>query len=92
MEPPLASNPSTSVESEATMDCQLRLTTMAGNEITVSTNIAQFDIFEDFEEHIVDYYLAAVSDLDVFGSELDIVHPITQECLQDRGLGRLARE
>ena len=32
------------------MDCQLLLTTIAGNEATVSTNIAQFDIFEDFEE------------------------------------------
>ena len=64
------------------MDCQLLLTTMAGNEVTVSTNIAQFDRFEDFEEHIVDY-LATVSDLDVFGSELDFIHPTTQECLQD---------
>ena len=60
METPPASNPSTSTESEATVDCQLLLTTMAGNEVTVSTNIAQFDRFEDFEEHIVDY-LATVS-------------------------------
>ena len=65
METPPASNPSTSTESEATMNCQLALTTMAGNEVTVSTNIAQFDRFDEFEEHIVDY-LATVSDLDVF--------------------------
>ena len=55
METPLASNPSTPVESEATMDCQLLLTTMTGNEVTLSTNIAQFDVFEDFDEHIDDY-------------------------------------
>ena len=65
----------TSVESEATMNC--RLTTMAGNEVAVSINIALFDRFEDFVEHIVDY-LATVSDLDVFGSVLDFIHPTTQ--------------
>ena len=47
------------------MDCQLLLTKMAGNEVTVLTNIAEFDRFDEFEEHIVDY-LATVSDLDVF--------------------------
>ena len=35
------------------MDCQLLLTTLAGNEVVVSMNIAQFDRFDDFEEHIV---------------------------------------
>ena len=47
------------------------------------SSVAQFDRFEDFEEHIVDY-LATVSDLDVFGSELDFINPITQEFLQDQ--------
>ena len=71
----------TSVESEATMNC--RLTIMAGNEVAVSINIALFDRFEDFVEHIVDYQ-ATVSDLDVFGSELDFIHPTTQEyCVWD---------
>ena len=37
------------------MDCQLLLTALAGNEVTASTNVAQFDRFEDFEEHTVDY-------------------------------------
>ena len=64
METPPASNPSASTESEG-MDCQLLLTKMAGNEVTVLTNIAEFDRFDEFEEHIVDY-LATVSDLDVF--------------------------
>ena len=54
METPPASNLSAPVESEATMDCQLLLTTMAVN-VVVSINIAQFDRFEDFEEHIVDH-------------------------------------
>ena len=53
METSPASNPSTPTESEATMDCQLLLTTLAGNEVVVSMNIAQFDRFDDFEEHIV---------------------------------------
>ena len=78
-----ASRTSTSEESEATMDCRLLLTTLSGKEIEVSTNIAQFDRFEDFEEHIVDYF-ATVSDLDVFGNELDFVHPTTQAYLEGR--------
>ena len=41
------------------------------------------DRFEDFEEHIVDRP-ATVSDLDVFGSEFDFVHPTMQAYLQDR--------
>ena len=56
---------------------------MAGNEVAVATNIARFERFEDFEEYIVDY-LATAPDLDVFGSELDFIHPTTQEYLEDR--------
>lgn len=37
--------------------------------------VAQFDRFEDFE--VVDH-LATVSELDVFGSELDLTNPTTQ--------------
>ena len=37
------------------MDCRLLLTTLSGKEVEVSTNIAQYDRFEDFEEHIVDH-------------------------------------
>ena len=83
METPPASNLSTLEKSEATMDCRPLLSKMSGNEVEVSTNIAQFDRFEDFEEHIVDHP-ATVSDLDVFGSELDFVHPTKQEYLEDR--------
>ena len=60
-------------ESEASMDCRM-LTTLSGREVAVSTKIAQFDRFEDFEEHIVDH-LAAVTDLEVFGREADFVLP-----------------
>ena len=81
METTCASHLSTSEESEATKDCRLLLTTMAGNEVELSINIAQFDRFEDFEEHVVDH-LATVSELDVFGSGLDFV----------RHLGLPARE
>ena len=44
--------------------------------------IAQFDRFEDFEEHIVDY-LAAVTDLEVFGREADFALPGTGSYLED---------
>lgn len=73
----------TPAESEATVDCQLLLTTLAGNEVAISISIAQYDRLDDFEEHTVDY-LATVSSLDVFGSEMDFIHPTTQENLQDR--------
>ena len=74
---------STTDESEATMDCRLLLTTLSGKEIEASTNIAQFDRFEEFEEHIVDR-LATSSELEVFGSELDFVHPATHAYLEGR--------
>ena len=77
-----ASGTSTSEESETTMDCRLLLTTLSGKEVEVSTNIAQYDRFEDFEEHIVDH-LTSVTDLDVFGCEVDFVHPTTQAYLED---------
>ena len=77
-----ASGTSTSEESETTMDCRLLLTTLSGKEVEVSTNIAQYDRFEDFEEHIVDH-LTSVTDLDVFGCEVDFVHPATQAYLED---------
>ena len=72
-------------ESEASMDCRLLLTTLSGrdSEVAASTKIAQFDRFEDFEEHIVDY-LAAVTDLEVFGREADFVLPGTGNYLEDR--------
>ena len=77
------SHMSTSEESEATTDCRLLLTTLSGKEVEVSTNMAQFDRFEDFEELIVDH-LATSSELDVFGSELDFQHPTTQAYLEGR--------
>ena len=77
-----ASGTSTSEESETTVDCRLLLTTLSGKEVEVSTNIAQHDGFEDFEEHVVDH-LATVTDLDVFGCEVDFVHPTTQTYLED---------
>ena len=82
MATPSASGASTSDESETTVDCRLVLTTLSGKTVEVSTSIAQYDRFEDFEEHVVDY-LASVTDLDVFGCEVDFVHPTTQTYLED---------
>ena len=48
----------------------------------MSTSVAQYDRFEDFEDHVVDY-LASVTDLDVFGCTLDFVHPTAQTYLDD---------
>ena len=53
------------------------------SKVQVSSSIAQHVRFEDFEEHIVDH-LASVTDVDVFGCEVDFVHPVTQEFLEDR--------
>ena len=72
---------STPAESEASMTCQLLLTTLAGTELSI-LNIAQYDRFEDLKDHIVDY-LDTVTTLEVFGSEIDLVHPNTQEYLED---------
>lgn len=52
------------------MACQLLLATLAGNEVSIPMNIAQYDRFADLEDHMVDY-LATVTWLDVFGSEVD---------------------
>ena len=45
-------------------------------------NIAQHDRLAEIEDNIVDY-LATVTKLDVFGCEVDLVHPDTQEHLRD---------
>ena len=73
METTCASRLSTSEEREATMDCRLLLTAMAGNEVELSINIAQFDRFEDFEERVVDH-LATVSELDCYPDRIVIAH------------------
>ena len=79
---PWFSGTASSDESDATMDCRLVLTTLSGKEVQVSTSIAQHDRFEDFEEHIVDH-LASVTEVEVFGCEVDFVHPVTQEFLEE---------
>ena len=62
------------------------LSASARNEVIVSTNIAQFDIFEDFEEHIIGY-LAAVSDLEVFGrSWTSSILPLRNVCRTGFGM------
>ena len=76
-----SSRPSTPAESEDSMACQLILTTLAGNEIPISMNIAQHDRLAELEDNKVDY--ATVTMSDVFGCEVDLVHPNTQEHLRD---------
>ena len=64
------------------MDCQLVLTTLSGTIVEMSSSVAQYDRFEEFEERVVDY-LASASDLDVFGCALDFIHPTEQTYLDD---------
>ena len=64
------------------MDCHLVLTTLSGTVVEMSSSVAQYDRFEDFEEHVVDY-LAWATDLDVFGCALDFIHPTVQTYLDD---------
>ena len=82
MATPCVSGTVGSEESEASMDCRPLLTTLSGNEVAVSINIAQYDRFEDFQKYIFKY-LASVTDLEVCGREVDFVHPTTQTYLED---------
>lgn len=67
---------STPAVSEASMTCQLLLTTLAGNELSIPFNVAQHDRFEDLEDYIV-------TSLDVFGCEVALICPYTKRYLED---------
>ena len=71
-------------ESEPVMECRLvlRLTTLSGTVVEMTTSVAKYDKLEDLEDHVVDY-LASVTDLDVFGCTVDFVHPAMQTYLDD---------
>ena len=82
-----ASNPSTPTESEATMGCQLRLTSLAGNEVAVSMNIAQFDRFDDFEEHIVDYtWPRSLTGMSLVVNWISFTQPRRSVCRTESGM------
>ena len=84
MTTPSASSLDSSRESEPVMECRLvlRLTTLSGTVVEMTTSVAKYDKLEDLEDHVVDY-LASVTDLDVFGCTVDFVHPIMQTHLDD---------
>ena len=46
--------------------------TLSGSVVNIITN-TQYDRFEDLEDHIVDY-LASVTDLQVFGCAVNLLH------------------
>ena len=57
------SQPSTPAETEDGATCQLTLTTLAGNDILMPTNIREHDLFEALEDLIVEL-LPTVSQID----------------------------
>lgn len=58
------SSNASSRESEPVMSCLLKLTTLSGFEVEITTSVAKYDRFEDLEDCVVDY-LSSVTDLDV---------------------------
>lgn len=53
------------------------LATIAGNEYHMPTNLAQYEELSQLEDDIVSF-LPTVSDIDVFGCEVDLIEPDTQ--------------
>ena len=58
------------------------LATLAGNEYHMSANLAHYEDLSQLEEDIASF-LPTVSDLEVFGCDLDLIEPDTQLRLQD---------
>ena len=58
------------------------LATLAGNEYHMPANLAHYEDLSQLEEDIASF-LPTVSDLEVFGCELDLIEPDTQLRLQD---------
>ena len=83
MATPSASRQVSSRESEPVKECRLVLTTLSGSVVELTMSVAKYDRLEDLEDHVVDYLLASVTDLEVFGRTLDFVHPTTQTYLED---------
>ena len=81
MATPGTSSLDSSRESEPVMECRLVLTTLSGTVVEVNASVAKHDRLEDLENHVVDYL--AVTDIDVFGCMLDLIHPTMQTYLDD---------
>ena len=64
------------------MECSLMLTTLSGVTFQVSLSVAKFDRFEGLEDQVMDY-LAADTDLKVFGCSIDFLQTATQTYLED---------
>ena len=77
-----ASSLNSSRDYEPVMECCLTLSTLSGTVVELTTSVAKYDRFEDFEDQVVDY-LASVTDLKVFGCTVDFLHPNTHTYLED---------
>ena len=60
----------------------LVLSTLAGNEYCMPTNLAYYEDLSQLEDDIVSF-LPTVSDIEVFGCEIDLIEPDTQLPLGD---------
>ena len=58
------------------------LATLAGNEYHMPANLAHYEDLSQLEDDIVSF-LPTVSDIEVFGCEIDLIEPDTQLPLRD---------
>ena len=63
-------------------DVSIDLVTLAGTEYAMQTNLAQYEDVAELEDDIL-CFLPTVSDLDVFGCELDLLDLHTQQLLPE---------
>ena len=76
--PPTATMPPDQDRYEVSLD----LVTIAGTEYATQTNLAQYEDVAELEDDIL-CFLPTVSDLDVFGCELDLLDLHTQQPLPE---------
>ena len=55
----------------------IKLVTLAGNEYSMQANLTHYDDLTQLEDDIVSF-LPTVSDIEVFGCEVDLIEPDTQ--------------
>ena len=60
-----------------TYDIQIQLVTSAGNEYVTQANLTHYEDLTQLEDDIVSF-LPTVSDIEVFGCEVDLFEPDTQ--------------
>ena len=58
------------------------LVTLAGNEYHMPANLARYEDLSQLEDDVVSF-LPTVSDIEVFGCEVDLIEPDTQLPLRD---------